>query len=111
MSAHVFYIKQNDRRPKLQVQLQNSDGTPLDLTSSANTKFTMKKQGAATKLDNQVAAVTDAANGLVEYEWQAGDTDTLGTYRGEFTVTWTTGVTQTFPEDDYIKVVVIDDLA
>lgn len=112
MSAYIFYIKQNDRRPNLRVQLKNSDDTPLDLTNNAGVTFTMTKQGRLTPVINNVAAVVEnAATGEIYYEWQENDTDTVGTYNAEFTITWTTGITQTMPEDDYIQIVIKNDLA
>lgn len=112
MSAYIFYIKQNDRRPNLVAHLKNADGTPLDLTTATSVKFIMSKQGAATPKINKVSTtVSSATGGIIEYHWVDGDTDTIATYRGEFEVTWATGITQTLPEDDYIKIVVMNDLA
>lgn len=110
MSAYIFYIKQNDRRPNLVVHLKNYDGTPLDLTTADSVVFTMVKN--TTYIFTKVACnILDAPNGIVEYEWQDGDTSTLGTYLGEFEIAWTAGLTQTMPEDDYIKIIVKDELA
>lgn len=112
MSAYVFYIKQNTRRPNLVARLKNADKTPLDLSDAVSVKFTMNTEphNNPPKIDSIDATIVDAPNGVVQYEWQDGDTDTLGTFRGEFTVDWGSGIFQTLPEDDYIKVVVKDDL-
>jgi hypothetical protein len=110
MSAYTFTIKQNDRRPALRVQLKNADGTPLNLATATGVSFSMKQQGSI-KIDKALATVTTATLGLVSYNWQANDTDTLGTYKGEFEITWSSGITQTMPSDDYIKIIVLDDLA
>lgn len=111
MSAYVFYIKQGDRRPNLVARLRNADNTPLDLTDADNVTFIMKKNGTVV-IDKVACVLTNTpTDGVVTYEWQENDTDTLGTYKGEFEITWATGITQTMPEDDFIKVVVKDDLA
>lgn len=110
MSAYIFYIKQNDRLPKLLVQLFNADGTPLDLSQAQIVRFTMSKNNSI-KINLQECQVLDAPNGTISYTWQDGDTDTLGTFKGEFEITWDTNITQTLPEDDYVKIIVKDDLA
>lgn len=111
MSAHIFYIKQYDRRPNLIARLKNADGTPLNLTGASSVKFIMKKDNTVVinKVDCSISATP--ADGTVTYEWQVNDTDTLGTYKAEFEITWATGITQTLPEDDYIKIIVKNDLA
>lgn len=109
MSAYNFTIKQNDRRPNLTAMFKNADGTPLDLTTAVSVTFVMRLR-TTLKIDHVACVITDAANGTVEYEWQDGDTDTVATYKGEFEITWATGVVQTFPADDYIKIIVKDDL-
>ena len=112
MSAYTFTIKQNDMKPDLIAFLKNSDKTPIDLTDADEVVFTMVKNGASTPKINKVAAVLeDAINGEVHYNWQAGDTDTIGTYKGEFEIVWAEGITQTLPQDDYIKVIIKDDIA
>lgn len=110
MSAYTFYIKKNDRRPKLEVQLKNFDNTPLDLTDASKVLFLMTKNNGSLPKVATEAVVADAKNGLVEYEWQENDTDTVGTYKAELEIEWETNVKQTLPEDDYIKVIVKDDL-
>lgn len=112
MSAFNFYIKQNDRRPNLVARLRNADKTPLNLTDADTVTFTMTKNRAGSPIIDTVnCSITDVTGGVIEYEWQEGDTVTLGTYRGEFEITWTTGITQTLPEDDFIKIIVKEDLA
>ena len=46
----------------------------------------------------------------MKYVWQTGDTDTAGTFQGEFEVTYTSGEIETFPNDGYIGIEVLADI-
>lgn len=93
-----YYIKQNDTSPDLQVTLKDGDGEAVDVTSSTIV-FTMSA-GGVVKVSEQSATIVTASSGVVKYEWAAGDTDTPGTYEGEFEVTFSGGKIQTFPNSD-----------
>ena len=54
--------------------------------------------------------ILDEDAGRVKYVWQTGDTDTAGTFQGEFEVTYTSGEIETFPNDGYIGIEVLDDI-
>ncbi len=72
----------------------------------------MKLQGSADADLPKVkdtCTVTDAVDGRVTYLWQAGDTDTSGTYNIEFEIEWGTEI-QTVPNDSYITIKIVDDL-
>lgn len=56
------------------------------------------------------ATILNAEQGLVQYELAEGDTDTVGTYKGEFKVTFPSGKTRTFPGADYLAVRIVADL-
>lgn len=44
--------------------------------------------------------IIDAERGIVEYQWQPGDTDVAGFYNAEWVVERNDGVVRTFPDDD-----------
>lgn len=99
----VFKIKQGDRRPYLEVQLVRLDESgevegPQDLTGATDIVFTMRnKSTGITKIDRGTDVTTlDAVEGQVRYEWQDGDTDTIGNFLGEFEVSYS-GEAETFP--------------
>jgi hypothetical protein len=46
----------------------------------------------------------------VRYDWSADDTDTIGSYQAEFEVTYADASIETFPNDGYIRVEIIDDI-
>jgi len=122
-----FYIKQNDRRPALRaiLKLKNSvyvaevlapggssgdgTGTALDL-SDASVDFIMYDLVTGTEKVNADATIVTATSGLVQYSWAAGDTDTVGTYYGEFEITYADSTTLTCPNDEHIVVKVTAEL-
>lgn len=104
----AFAIKKGDRRPRYRVQL-TANGSPVDLTGATAIRFLMKSGvTGALKIDG-VATVVDAATGIIEYPWAAGDTDTSGTFNIEFEVNWA-GEKQTFPSSGYFTCTINDDL-
>ena len=91
----AFSIRKNDTSPSLQALLKDADSNPIDLTG-ANVRFHMKAIGGAIKVDAAMTIV-DQNNGTVRYDWNTGDTDTVGTYEVEFEVTYSDGAIETFP--------------
>jgi hypothetical protein len=95
----TFEIKSGDVEPPLDVTLL-SDTEPVDLSGIVGVRLrTRATEGGPILIDSPMTVV-DAANGLVRYEWQAGDTDVVGEFYAEYVVTWTEGE-QTFPDDGY----------
>ena len=82
-----YTMKRGDTFPPLALTV-TENALPLDLT----------------------AAVADAAAGEIEYEWQAGDTDTSGEYNLEVEIEWAAGGFQTVPNAEYDSLTIMDDL-
>lgn len=99
MSAPTtFEIKRNDRLPYIRDQLVSSEGQPLPIPVGATVTFTMVNAlTGSVKISAAAATVVDAARGLVEFAWRAGDTDTAADYLAEWRVTTIGGITQTVP--------------
>lgn len=106
----AFFIKQNDTGPSIVASLKDADSAAIDLTGAA-VRFHMRSVGSATAKVDAAATVTDQSGGVVKYEWQAGDTDTVGQFQAEFEVTYVTGIVETFPNNTFILVQVVDDIA
>lgn len=112
MSSNTFRIKANDRRPYLQIAFVDANGDAVNLTGALAVRFHMKPVDSATlKIDGGSATVTDATNGLAEYRWTVGDTDTAGLFHGEFEIEWTSGVYETHPVDTYLAIKITSDLS
>jgi hypothetical protein len=105
----TFYIKQNDTSPALRAQLKDGDDVPIVLTG-ASIRFHMRTLAGAAAVDAAATIVT-AANGIVQYNWQAADTATVGSYQAEFEVTYSDTTIETFPNSGYIRVEITDDIA
>lgn len=101
--AETFYIKQGDTAPALRCTLKDPSGTAVDLTG-ASVVFNLLAADGTVLVNRQSVVLVTAASGIVEYQWQAGDTDTSGTHRGEFEVTYPDSSVETFPNDSFIPV-------
>jgi len=98
-----FYIKKGDTAPPLRVFLRQRDGSPIPL-ATATVVFHMGNGKVASGTVN----ILDADLGKVEYRWQTGDTDTAGSFDGEFEIT-DGGKNQTVPSNEYIVIKILDD--
>ena len=107
----TFYLKRNDRLSALAATLEDEDGSAVSL-SGATVTFSMRNSRTRTvKVSQQSVTVVSATAGTVSYAWGATDTDTEGTYEGEFEATFASGLKQTFPNDSYITVQITSDVA
>jgi hypothetical protein len=88
-----LYLKQGDLAPKLIGDL-NADvngATVVAKLRRVHTTTTMSK----------TCSITDATNGIVEYQWIAGDTDVPGSYIVEFLVTFSGSIPERYPQRSY----------
>ena len=104
----AFNIKQNDTSPSLQATLKDALLVPVNITG-ATVKFHMKSLDGVVKVD-ETMTITDAEGGVVQYDWQTGDTDTVGTYYVEFEVTYADASIETFPNTGSLVVSVVREL-
>ncbi len=102
-----FYIKQNDTSPSMLATLQDANGVAVDI-SSATVNFYMGNING--NVVDSIATIVDAEAGQVRYDWVALDTANSGMYQAEFEVVFTGGTKETFPNNDYISVVIKPDL-
>jgi hypothetical protein len=101
-------MKRGDRLPPLVATLGHAGAEPLDL-STATVRFVMKQRRGPVVIERTLppAAITDQT---ATVDWQPGDTDMAGVYRAEFEVTWSNGLTATFPNADHLLVEIVHDL-
>lgn len=110
MSDEQFYIKRNDTSPSIQRTLLDASGTAITL-SGATVRFHMRSRADGSTKTDEAATIVDAGNGIVKYDWVAGDTDTAGTYDAEFEVTYADTTIETFPNSGFIDIIVMEDVA
>lgn len=121
--GQAFLIKRNDTLPYLRRQLVDSNGNAVAIGTADTVKFTMRTSTDLTMAGSAKvhasADIIDADQGIVEYKWAVGDTDTTTydaqgrntPYAAEFEVTRASdGKIETFPQADYIQVTIPRDL-
>lgn len=105
----TFYIKQNDTSPAMLATLQDADGDAINLIG-ASVRFHMRAIGSNQAVVDAAATVVTPISGTVRYDWSAADTINIGSYQAEFEVTYADASIETFPNDGYIRVEIIDDI-
>lgn len=68
----IFYLKENDTRPALEVTLKNPDATVYDLTN-ATTVYLNITLSDGTELQKEMTVDADPTTGVVTYTWLAAD--------------------------------------
>ena len=99
-------LVKNDTGRKLEVTLLDN-GTAVDLTGAAVALHYRIAGGTA---KTATMTITDAANGVVEYQFGSGDLDAAGGFDYEVEVTDSGGKISTFVEQGD-KITVRDELA
>lgn len=107
--AKRFCIKVNDLQPYYKVKVVDSDGNPVPLPGASIVCTMLARGGSSPKIDRQSTGinVTDEDGGEFEYQWQNGDTDTVGLYDIEFEITPQSGGKFTIPVKDEAKVAIV----
>lgn len=105
----TFYIKQNDTVPSIRAILENGSGNAVDLIDTT-VRFHMRAIGSTSVSVDADASVVNANTGIVQYDWDAADTASIGSFQAEFEVTYSDGTIETFPNSGYIRVEITDDI-
>lgn len=79
--------------------------TNANLTGATALTMTMRRFHTTTTTTKTMTA-TDVANGILTYQWVAGDTDTPGTYAIQAKATFS-GNVETFPQRSYLELVIL----
>jgi hypothetical protein len=108
--TQLFTIKRGDTSPRLLYALQPS--AEIDLTG-ATVRFSMRSRALGTLRVNRQTALIIIATGTptVAYDWKASETTNAETCEAEFEVTYASGAVETFPNADFITVLVTSDIA
>lgn len=89
--------------------LQDGLGAALDLTGAA-VKLQARKSADTTLKIDRAATVVDAPTAHVRASLTSTDTDTVGTFKAEWRVTYAGGY-RIVPEGGYLSIRVLEDLA
>jgi len=106
--SYDLTIKRGDTRHAIKAILKGKDGDPVDLTG-CEVKFIMALLGRPPVICRQ-PHIADAEHGEVWVVWAPGETGVSGVYRAEFKVTYLDGRKETFPNDGYIGINIMNDL-
>jgi hypothetical protein len=103
-------MKQNDLYP-FEYNLQYDDATPINL-SGATVTLSMWLDGASSAtVDAEDCVIIEAEEGTIRYQWKDSETATVGMYKFEFLITFSTGSTVTVPSGDVIWMFIIPSLS
>lgn len=107
----AFKIKQGDTRPNLPFQIFQPDQvTPLDLSAVDTISIVVRPKSGGVMTFKKECTITDVALGKGIYDWETGDTATVGDFQYELEILWVNGDVQTVPVDGYFDLVVVDDI-
>lgn len=112
--SEPWQIKQHDTTPPLPLHLTSTDPTTkvttdIDLSTATRVRVLIARSaGHPPIVDRDVAA--RPADGRLLFTWQAGDTDTAGTWDVEVEITWGDGTIQTAPGGGYGRIQIVPDL-
>jgi hypothetical protein len=103
-------LKKGDRLPILAASIVSAAGA-VDLSGAVVLVRWWPtccgcQEPQASSVQERTATIYDAARGVVTYAWQAGDTDTVGTYSLEWRVIYPGQVQMTAPADSSVELVI-----
>lgn len=114
----AFTIKRGDTKPALRVQIQGENNNPINLSAVSKVRFvadTDTNTGTSPVIDENDSdpslEIIDAGKGILQYNWQEGDTDEAEGLLTEFQVKYNDGTVETFPNSGYILINIQPDIA
>ncbi len=106
-----FWLKAGDLVPSITATLEDADGNPIDIIA-ADVTFVMRLIDADAPTVEAAAQNLQSApgtEGMVRYDWQAGETDVAGGYDAEWRVEFSDGI-GTMPNNRNVSVAILDAL-
>lgn len=103
-----FYIGQGDTASTLLVTLRDANGNAVNITG-ATVHIDVTPIHGGTKVVDAAATIVNAAGGQVSYTFTAPQTATPGDYLATFTVTFSGGAVESFPNAGYYLVTINPD--
>lgn len=87
-----------------------NDGSAIDLTEADHVNFICLLDGALSPKIDAPTTISDAANGMVAYDFKLEDTNNPGMYKYEFQITYNSGDILTVPSNQTLWLLILDDL-
>lgn len=84
------------------------NGETIDLTEATAIKFRFRNTTGTFSKEGD-AEVVDPEAGTVRYDWESGDTDEIGSYRGNWVVQFAGGIELVIPSESYVEFEIIAD--
>lgn len=111
MTPKPFYSKAGDTKPIRHVLERYTSGAwaAVDLTG-ASVRFLLATPAGVRVVAGTATIVGSATAGTVEYGWAQGGHTQAGEFQGEWEVTFSNGVIESFPADSYAPVVFLEQL-
>lgn len=98
-------MKEGDTSPAVEAQLTDANDNPVDLGDVDSVNFQVNRPDGE-ELFSKPVAVSNGLAGEVSYEWDDGDADEPGDYRGQFVIEYSSGETMTTPTSGWIDIFV-----
>jgi hypothetical protein len=110
-TSKIYYMKEGDRLPKLQMTFLDDDGNPISLAQIDTIKLYIAPSVGGRRIvdGGTMAVVGQETDGTAEYAWEAGDTDKPGEYKVEVVLTQDelgTELKQTVPRSNYDTLII-----
>lgn len=100
-----FTLKRGDTSPALRCALR-----PESISlNGATVQFQMRRRLGALKVSAD-AVIENIDPPVVRYDWDGADTDTAGSYEGEFVITYGDETIETFPNGGFIRIRIKEDV-
>ena len=110
-----WFMKAGALAPPYRATLRRPDRQPLDLSMVDHVHFVMRQRRAGAALVDAPAEILQQNGtnvGVCEYDWQPGDTDLTGIFRGEFALyDENHELIATIPNDSYQEIQILGNLS
>lgn len=114
MNQKPFIIKRNDTLPNLQIKIKTRNCinavVPFDLSGITSCTFSMVDSCGNLVISSNEASVISESEGIVQYNWQEGDTMISGKFSGEFELFFPDGKKISVPNIGGIEIFIDQDI-
>jgi len=102
-------MKQGDTWMPMVMNVYRENTGPVNLASATGVTLRMRSSDKQVYISGPIS-VENASTGAISYAWDDEDTLVAGTYQLEVEVDWGLGRIETFPNDSYKEVILIEQL-